>query len=101
MVRQADTINSRNVTKAGKTIKVVKVDRSVTVSDYEVVVLQGVKNIRNLHKETLVKRLEEVRNKEIARVTWSNGGQTNRQGLIDALKAAKRLQPTRVFCSHD
>ena len=66
-------------------------DRGVSVSNYEVVVSQAVKNIRHLDRSKLATVLEGGVNKKIARAVWLDGvRQPNRAKLI---KFAKTLRP--------
>lgn len=66
--------------------------RQVSVSDYEIVVSQGVKNIRHLTPKILADMLEAGANKDIARATWLDGTrQTDRSGMIAELR---KLLPT-------
>jgi hypothetical protein len=67
-------------------------NRQVSVSDYEIVVSQGVKNIRHLTPKILADMLEAGAHKDIARAIWLDGvRQTDRSGMIAELR---KLQPT-------
>lgn len=58
-------------------------DRGVSVSNYEVVVSQAVKNIRHLDRSTLAAVLKAGQNKLIAGAVWFDGTkQTDRKKLI-------------------
>jgi hypothetical protein len=58
-------------------------DRGVSVSNYEVVVSQAVKNIRHLDRSTLATVLKAGHNKKIAGAVWFNGvKQSDRKKLI-------------------
>jgi hypothetical protein len=68
--------------------------RQVSVSDYELVVSQGVKNIRHLDRDRLIAALDRGKNKDIARAVWKDGvRQQNRNGIIAAIKALPRQAP--------
>lgn len=72
--------------------------RQVSVADYEVVVAQGLKNIRHLDRDRLVERLENGKKKDIARAVWKDGApQKNRTGLIAAIKALPAQAPRQLL----
>jgi hypothetical protein len=63
----------------------------VSVSDCEVVVSQGVKNIRHLIPANLADALKRGANKDIARAVWFNGKrQADRKGMIAAIRKLPR-----------
>lgn len=65
--------------------------RGVSVSSYEVVVGQAVKNVRHLDRATLASVLKAGELKAIARAVWRDGvKQPNRDGLI---ALAEQLRP--------
>lgn len=71
--------------------------RSVSVSYYEVVVGQAVKNIRHLERKTLADELKRGHGKKIAAATWHNGTrQANRKGIITRAKALPANYERRV-----
>ena len=62
-------------------------NRQISTSAYEVVVGQAVKNIRHLDQVGIAGALEEPSD-TVAGLVWKNGEkQTNRQGMIKAVKA--------------
>jgi hypothetical protein len=64
-------------------------DRGISVSDYEVVVGQAIKNLRYLDRTSLAEKLGLETDKKIASAVWRNGArQKNREGVVKALKAA-------------
>lgn len=63
-------------------------DRPVSVSDYEIVTGQAVKNLRYLDSLTLAEGLEAGVGKKIGRLVWENGGRAHRSGFVSALRAA-------------
>jgi hypothetical protein len=73
-------------------------DRQVSVADYEIVVSQGVKNIRHLQASNLVEKFEKDKSKDICRATWFNGAkQPDRKGMISALKKLPDSAPRRLM----
>lgn len=61
--------------------------KELSVSDYEVVVSQGVKNIRHLTPAKLADALEKGTKKDIARAVWLDGKRkTNRKDMITAIR---------------
>jgi hypothetical protein len=84
--------------------------KELSVSDYEVVVSQGVKNIRHLTPVMLADALEKGTNKDIARAVWLDGERkTDRKDMITAIRNlpahAPRtlliLQPRLSEATHD
>jgi len=66
-------------------------DRLISVSDYEIVAAQAIKNVRHLDKDLLVVRLEQSSGHQMAAATWNNGVRVgDRKKLIDALKRAPK-----------
>lgn len=62
-------------------------DRRISVSDYEVVAAQAIKNIRNLDKNILVQRLKSSAGNEMATATWIDGSLVpSREKLIATLE---------------
>jgi hypothetical protein len=60
-----------------------KADREVSVSSYEVVVGQAIKNIQHLDRMTLADVLRKGAHKRIAGAVWHNGEkQADRAGII-------------------
>lgn len=75
-----------------------KDNRQVSVADYEIVVSQGVKNIRHLDRDRLSAALERSKDKDIARAVWKDGvRQKNRKGMIAAIKALPLLAPRELL----
>jgi hypothetical protein len=73
-------------------------DRQVSVADYEIVVSQGVKNIRHLRMSSLVKALEAGKTKDISRAVWLDGKkQADRSGIIAELKKWPDSAPRRLM----
>jgi hypothetical protein len=63
-------------------------DRGISVSDYEVVVGQAVKNLRYLDRTNIAEKLGFEAGKKIASAAWRNGvRQTDRKAVLKALKA--------------
>ena len=62
--------------------------RSLSVTDYEVVVSQAVKNIRYLNKENLLEGLKAGLKKKIQKATWKNGKKQNngRKGMLEEIE---------------
>ncbi len=61
--------------------------RSISNSDYEVVVGQAVKNLRSLDRRTLVGGLEDGAGKQVASAVWVDGDKRqDRTEMIQALK---------------
>jgi len=70
--------------------------REVSVSNYEVVVSQAIKNIRHLDRSTLASVLDAGKQKKISGAVWLDGKkQPNRKQLI---KFAKTLKPDHEKC---
>ncbi|WP_157084973.1 hypothetical protein [Hydrogenophaga palleronii] len=70
----------------------------LSVSDYEVVVSQGVKNIRHLSPQKLAEALEDGAGKQIARAIWLNGTkQTDRSAMIAAIRALPASAPRTLL----
>ncbi|NMB54686.1 MAG: hypothetical protein GYA15_08280 [Leptolinea sp.] len=66
--------------KGGKT-------SGISVSDYEVVGSQAVKNLRSLDEQELVEGLKRNIENSIKKLIWHNGvGQNDRQGMLTVLK---------------
>jgi len=63
--------------------------RSISVSDYEVVVAQAQKNLRNLYQRILDEGLVGGINKEIGKLVWLNGGRRTRQDFLAALRGVR------------
>ncbi|KPF82326.1 hypothetical protein IP70_21755 [alpha proteobacterium AAP38] len=64
--------------------------REVSVSAYEIVVAQAIKNLRHLDHRHLADALHKGKHKKIARAVWHNGiRQTNRKGIISAARALR------------
>jgi hypothetical protein len=75
-----------------------KDNRQVSVADYEIVVSQGVKNIRHLDRDRLAEALGRGKKKDIARAVWKDGVlQADRKGMIAAIKALPRLAPRQLL----
>ncbi|MEZ5304083.1 MAG: hypothetical protein R3F11_26090 [Verrucomicrobiales bacterium] len=75
-----------------------KANRSVSVSDYEVVCGQAVKNLRSLDQINLADQLEDGAGKEVARATWHDGTHVgDRTGAIAALRTLGSNYRRRVI----
>lgn len=70
----------------------------LSVSDYEVVVGQAVKNLRHIDGGHLAEKLEANKNTQLRGAVWRNGvHQQNRDGVLAALAAAgSRMKKTVV-----
>jgi hypothetical protein len=65
-------------------------DRRISVSDYEIVAAQAIKNVRNLDRDILVQRLRSSGANEMAAATWIDGSLvSSREELIRALEETK------------
>ncbi|CAN5235201.1 hypothetical protein BH10PSE4_BH10PSE4_34190 [soil metagenome] len=93
-----------------KAAKSANANRQVSVSSYEVVVGQAVKNLRHLERATLAAELEKGKDKLISKAVWRDGvRQADRSGIIaraDALPASYKrrvivLQPQLTRREHD
>jgi hypothetical protein len=58
-------------------------NRSFSVSDYDLVIAQSIRNIRHLDKEQLLKSLRRSAGRAIADATWHNGVRVTRTSFID------------------
>ncbi|MFK0095734.1 hypothetical protein [Pseudomonas sp. NPDC090592] len=66
------------------------VSREISVSAYEIVIGQAIKNLRHLDHHHLADALHKGQHKKIARAVWHNGiRQTNRKGIIQAARALR------------
>jgi len=84
-------------------------NREVSASDYEVVVAQGVKNIRHLDKAKLIAALQESRHRQIADATWLNRTRRTRDDFLAVVQRLPAnfarelviLQPRLTELEHD
>jgi len=60
--------------------------RSFSVSDYDLVIAQAIRNIRHLDKEQLLKSLRKSAGYVIAGATWHNGVRAPRADFIDQVE---------------
>jgi hypothetical protein len=83
--------------------------REVSVSDYEVVVSQAIKNLRHLHRHNVFEELSKGKGKKIGAAVWKNGvRQPDRSGFLAAAqtlrastkKAVMILQPRLTSAEH-
>ena len=76
-----------------------KINRQVSVSDYEVVVGQAIKNLRHVDRKLLRKKLERNGKGKLKDAVWHNGHRKkNRDGIIQALEeASSRLKKKVVI----
>lgn len=75
-----------------------KVGRQVSVADYELVVSQGVKNIRHLDRDRLAEALERGKTKDIARAVWKDGcPQGDRAGMIAAIRRLPQIATRQLL----
>lgn len=70
--------------------------RGISVSAYEVVVSQAVKNLRHLDSEILAGRFLDKIDARIADAVWHNGRLGNRQAMLDAIRTAGNRFRRRV-----
>lgn len=76
-----------------------KLDRAVSVSNYEVVVGQAVKNLRHLQSKTLYQELDRGKNKQIGTAVWCDGKKVLKSpGVLPraAMVARMRLLPANA-----
>ncbi len=66
-----------------------KADRQASVSDYEIVVSQAVKNLRHLERRNLFDEMTKGKGKKIGAAVWKDG--EKQKDREDFLKAIKRL----------
>jgi hypothetical protein len=72
-------------------------DRGISVSDYEVVTSQAVKNLRYLDRMLLADGLEKGLKKVVGSIVWHSGvKQDNRRGMLAALRGAGENYSRRV-----
>ena len=72
-------------------------ERGISVSDYEVVVGQAVKNLRHIDRLLLKEKLERNGEGQLKNAVWHNGDrQENRDGMIRALQAVSSRQKKKV-----
>jgi hypothetical protein len=75
-----------------------KANRSVSVSDHEIVCGQAVKNLRSLDQINLADQLEQGAGKSVARATWQNGDHVGeRTGAIAAIRGLGTNYRRRVI----
>lgn len=75
-----------------------KANRGISTGDYEVVVGQAVKNLRNMERSILLSKLESEKNKKIGTAVWFDGVyQGNRDGFITAFTDASDRLHKRVI----
>lgn len=72
--------------------------RGVSVTDYEIVVGQAIKNLRHLDRGLLIEKLEAGTDHQIATATWFDGvRRPNRDDFLDALRAVVDSYRRRVI----
>jgi hypothetical protein len=71
-------------------------DRGISVSDYEVVAGQAVKNLRYLDRMILEQGLDETVRRRIGRLVWHDGKESNRARMNAALRNAGANYSRRV-----
>jgi hypothetical protein len=71
--------------------------RGVSVSDYEVVTAQAVKNLRFLDRMLLAEGLEKGLGKKISKLVWHDRIQSTREDMIDALSKVSSNYLRRVY----
>ncbi|MDR6092932.1 hypothetical protein [Stenotrophomonas sp. SORGH_AS_0321] len=85
-------------------------NRQVSVSDYEIVVGQTVKNVRHLHQQNIHQGLQAGKGKKIGSAVWKDGvKQADRVGFLAAVKklpshherVAMIVQPRLTRKEHD
>ncbi len=62
-------------------------NREISVADFDVVVAQGIRNIRHLDQAHLIAALTYSAHHQIAAATWHNGGRSTRADFIAAIQA--------------
>ena len=73
-------------------------NRGISVTDYEVVVGQAVKNIRYLDRTNITEKLRQGAGNQIASAVWLNGErQPDRTGMIAALEQEGANYTKKVF----
>jgi hypothetical protein len=71
-------------------------NRGLSVSAYEVVVAQAVKNLRHLDQALLGKRLKGGLKKQVGKLVWRDGKSSTRDEMIDALAALPASHARKV-----
>jgi hypothetical protein len=95
---QVDPATSTVTLIHAKASKSKAASRRASVSQYEVVVGQAVKNLRHLDRTVLADRLEAGKDKKIARAVWHDGNRvTDRSGMIAAVKGLGEGYQKRVI----
>jgi hypothetical protein len=61
--------------------------RQVSVADFDIVVAQGIRNIRHLDQANLVAALQASAHHQIAAATWHNGRRATRADFVAAVQA--------------
>lgn len=72
-------------------------DRTVSVSDFEIVVSQGIKNIRHFDKQKLITALKAGQKKSIAAATWKDGKPTTRGKFIEEIQSLPANVPRNLM----
>lgn len=78
-----DSVNKKVTLIHAKAASSKAANRSFSVSDYDLVIAQAIRNIRHLDKEQLLKSLRKSAGHAIADATWHNGGRVTRANFID------------------
>jgi hypothetical protein len=72
-------------------------NRGISVSDYEVVTGQAVKNLRHLDRVLLEEGLKNGIGKKISELVWFNRGKSTREDMIEALTSIGNNYIRRVY----
>jgi len=71
--------------------------RGISTGDYEVVIGQAVKNLRNTDKTNLINKLDKEKGKKIGKAVWLDGEyQGTRDGFLDAFEKVTENFQKRV-----
>ena len=71
--------------------------RGISVSDYEVVTAQAIKNLRHVDRQILAEWLDQGLRKFVGRLVWHDGvKQRDRKGMLFALRKARENYTRRV-----
>lgn len=74
------------------------VNRGISTGDYEVVIGQSVKNLRNTDRTNLHQKLEKEKGNKIGKAVWHNGKyQDSRDGFLKALESMNETYKKRVI----
>lgn len=80
-----------------KASSTVAANRQVSVSDYEVVIGQAVKNLRHFDSDFFGQNFIERIQRKIGTLVWHNGAPSNRQNLLEAFESIGLDYERRVY----